>query len=252
MGRDNSTSNLRTCTVTQLFAWMVFVVGLISNTVLIYFVLRKLSKGKRNDKLLLLNIITSNFLSCCGSLPWEILSRGSIVPQLQNYCLLFHQINFIALFTNMTSMSVICFDRYENVVKFPGRRLLSFNKTTSIIVVGWVLSLVFVPSTLSGFFVANSRGHCVCDVDSDGVRSSSTVISFFAMIVLVAIWITVASTIINRSLSAITSKLKKHRREVEQVLVIVRTRKEINLKRQSLAMIISYSLCWIPLAWLPD
>lgn len=227
-------------------AWVIFGVEVISNLLFLYFVLRKLAKGKRNDKVLLLNIIISNYLSLFGSLPGEVLARGHVVRLFQNYCIFFTIVNFVALFTNIISMSVVCYDRYESVVKFPGQRRLSFRKTMLVIALGWFLSSTLVSAVMCGFFVAESQGYYICQTHNKKARSSSAVISFFATIVLVTVCITISCQVIRRSLSAIHTKLKKHRLEAERVLGMAKTVKEISSKKQAFAMVLTYSLCWIP------
>ena len=227
--------------------WCVFGIGITSNTLLFYFILRKLASGKRNDKLFLLNITIANFLALFGSLLGVVLSRGSIVSSAQNYCLLFHEIKFISLFANLTSMAGLCYDRYENVTLFPGQRKLSFKKSIKLVAVGaWVLPLILVPIAQVGFFVTVHQGKSICKVESNRTAYTSDIISFFALIVLVTLWITASEMVIRYSFRMIYSKLKQHRLETEKVLGIAKTVKEVNLKKQAELMIICYSICWIP------
>ena len=226
--------------------WCVFGIGITSNTLLFYFVIKKLASSKRNDKLFLLNITVANFLSLFGSLLGVVLSRGSIVSSAQSYCILFDEIKFISLFANLTSMAGLCYDRYENVTLFPGQRKLSFGKSIKLVAFGWALPLILIPGAFASFFSTNSHIKSICKVQRNRTAPTSEVISFFALIVLVSLWITASAIVIRYSFRMIYSKLKQHRLETEKVLGIAKTVKEVNLKKQAELMIICYSICWIP------
>ena len=98
-------------TVTIVAACNVLFIGLLANTVLLTFVVKKLASGTRNDKLFLLNIIAANLLSLLGSLFGQILGKENIIPSAQEYCLYYHAANFISLFNNLTS--IVCFVFYS-------------------------------------------------------------------------------------------------------------------------------------------
>ena len=44
----------------SIIGWNVFGIGVVCNTLLLYLVVKKLTAGKRNDKLFLMNIIAAN------------------------------------------------------------------------------------------------------------------------------------------------------------------------------------------------
>lgn len=231
------------CDAANLIAiagWIVFGVGVVSNSLLLYFVLKKLAAGKRNDKLFLLNIIVANFFSLFGSLFEEVLSRGKTFPLVKNYCLVFHQVNFTSLYINLTSMAALFFDRYENVTKFPGQRKLSFGKSVKIVVVGWAaVAFVLVLCGESLFFVTDSQGNGICK-DSKKILSPIEVAGFIFFIAVTTAWITVHASVMRLSLFAIFSRLKQHRQETEQVHGVTKAVKMVNQKIQAVAMVICY------------
>ena len=233
-------------TVTSIVAWNVLFVGLFANIVLLSFVVKKLASGKRNDKMFLLNIIGANLLSLLGSLPGQILGRGNIIPSAQAYCLYYHMANFVSLFNNLTSMAALCYILYENIVKFPGNRLLNFSLSLKIVAASWVLSLVLVPAALSGFFIAAKQSFSICQNNMHKTSSSHDVASFFCLIALATIWITVCARTIRKSLTEIYAKLKQHRENTERVLHNVSTAKIVSFNKQAYIMVFSYSICWIP------
>ena len=233
-------------TVTSIVAWNVLFIGLFANIVLLSFVIKKLASGRRNDKMFLLNIIAANLLSLLGSLPGQILGRGNIIPSAQAYCLYYNMANFVSLFNNLTSMAALCYILYENIVKFPGNRLLSFSLSLKIVAASWVLSLVLVPAAMSGFFVAAKQGVSICQNNIDKTSTSHEVACFFCLIALVTIWITVSNFIIRTSLTGIYTKLKQHRENTERVLHDVSTAKIVSFNRQAYIMVFSHSICWIP------
>ena len=144
-------------------------------------------------------------------------------------------------------MAGLCYDRYENVTLFPGQRKLSFGKSIKLVAIGaWVLPLILVPIVQVGFFVTVHEGKSICKVESNRTAPTSEVISFFALIVLVSLWITASAIVIRYSFRMIYSKLKQHRLETEKVLGTTKTVKEVNLKKQAEFMIICYSIFWIP------
>ena len=232
-------------TVTAVVASIVFFVGLLANIVLLCLVLRKLASGKRNDKLFLLNIIASNLFSLFGSLLGEIIGRGNIIPSAQIYCIFYHQASFISLFNNVTSMAALCYNMYENIIKFPGNRLLNFSLSSKIVAGSWVLSLVLVPAAQSGFIIVDKRGVGICE-NASKYSAREEIASFFSVIVLVSIWIAVFTRIIRMSLTGISSKLKQHREQTEQVLHNISRVKVVSFNKQAYSMVFSYYICWIP------
>ncbi|XP_028409359.1 uncharacterized protein LOC114531964 [Dendronephthya gigantea] len=233
-------------TVTEIFAWHVFFVGLTTNLVFLYLVLKKLASGLRSDKLFLVNIVAANILSMLGSLPGEALGRGNTMPHAKTYCIFYHAANFISLFNNLTSMAALCYNMYENVIKYPGNRLLTLALSLKIVVGSWVLSLVLVPTAQSGFLVADTKGFGMCKVGNNKVPLVEEIVSFFSLIVVVSIWITVTSVIMIKSLTGITSKLNEHISRTEQVLHNASRIKAISFKKQTLVMVSCYSISWIP------
>jgi hypothetical protein len=203
-------------TVTAVVAWNVFFIGLFANIALVCLALKKLVS--RNDKLHLANIVASNLFSLLGSFLGELLSRGNIIPSAQKYCFLYHlQISFISLFNNLTSMAALCYNLYENIVKFPGNRLLSFSSSLKIVVAIWISSQVLLSADMSGFIIAQQEGADICKKDADKTTYEQ-VVSFFCLIVLITIWISVFTTIIRISLTGVSSKLKQHRQQTENVM----------------------------------
>ena len=171
----------------------------------------------RNDKLRLANIVASNLFSLLGSFLGELLSRGNIIPSAQKYCFLYHLISFISLFNNLTSMAALCYNLYENIVKFPGNRLLSFSTSLKIVVASWISSQVLLSAAMSGFIIAQQEGADICKKDADKTTYEQ-VVSFFCLIVLITIWISVFTTIVRISLTGVSSKLKQHRQQTENVM----------------------------------
>ena len=243
-------SNSETCgtagSIIAAAGLCVFGFGVTANLLLLHFIVKKLAAGKRNDKLFLLNITVANFLSLFGSLLGEVLSRGNFLPTAQNYCLLFHQIKFITFFSNLTSMAGLCYDRYENVTLSPAQRKLSFEGSIKLVAVGWALPLILTPIAQVGFLITIPQGRSICKMERNRTTPTSEVISFFAFIVLVSLWITASTIVIRYSFRMIYSKLKQHRLETEKVLGLRKTVKEVTLKNQAQFMIICYSICWIP------
>jgi hypothetical protein len=244
-------TNLYECyaaAVITVVAWNILFVGLIANFVLFYLVLKKLESGRRSDKLHLLNIIVANLFSLFGSLLGEILARGNIIPSAQTYCLFYHQVYFISLFNYLTSMAALCYILYENIVKFPANRLFSFSLSLKITAASWILSLVLVPAGISGFFVAEKEGvGRICKTNIDQTPTFEETASFFSLIVLVTIWISVCATIIRISLTGVASKLKQHREQTQELRVhnnsVV---KVVSFNKQAYVMVFCYSICWIP------
>lgn len=235
-------------TVTAVVASIVFFVGLLANIVLLCLVLRKLASGKRNDKLFLLNIIASNLFSLFGSLLGEIIGRGNIIPSAQIYCIFYHQASFISLFNNVTSMAALCYNMYENIIKFPGNRLLNFSLSSKIVAGSWVLSLVLVPAK----YLERNIWFChlclylgICE-NASKYSAREEIASFFSVIVLVSIWIAVFTRIIRMSLTGISSKLKQHREQTEQVLHNISRVNVVSFNKQAYSMVFSYYICWIP------
>ena len=177
--------------------WCVFCIGITSNALHFYSIVKILPSGKRNDKLSLSNITVANFLSLFGNLLGVlsiVLSRGNIVSSAQSYCLLFHEIKFISLFANLTSMAGLCYDRYEYVTLFPAQQKRSFKKSIKLVVVGArALPLILVPIAQVGFFVTILQGKSICKVERNRTAPTS---HFLALIVLVSLCITAGSTVI--------------------------------------------------------
>ena len=232
----------------QVVASNILFIGLIANFVLFYLVFKKLASGRRCDKLHLLNIIVANLFSLFGSLLGEILARGNIIPSAQIYCLFYHQVSFISLFNNLTSMTALCYILYENIVKFPANRLFSFSLSLKVTAASWILSLVLVPAGISGFFISDKEGvGRICKTNIDQAPTLEETASFFSLIVLVAIWITVCARISRKSLTGVASKLKQHREQTQELRIhnssIV---KVVSFNKQVYVMSFCYCICWIP------
>ena len=243
-------TNLYECyaaTVIAVVASNILFIGLIANFVLFHLVLKKLASGRRCDKLHLLNIIVANLFSLFGSLLGEILARGNIIPSAQTYCLFYHQVYFISLFNNLTSMAALCYILYENIVKFPGNRLFSFSLSLKVTAASWILSLVLVPACMSGFFIADKQSiGRICKTNIDQAPTLEEVASFFSLIVLVTIWISVCARIIRISLTGVVSKLKQHREQTQQALHNMSKVKVVSFNKQAYIMVFCYCICWIP------
>ena len=232
-------------TVTTIIALVVLLGGLMSNIVLLGLVLKKLASGKRNDKLFLVNIIAANIFCLLGSLPGEILGRGKIIPSAQKYGILYHQVSFISLFNNLTSMAALCFTLYENIVKFPANRLLSFSLSLKIVASTRFLSKVFVPAAQSGFVISDKQGKGIVK-NADNTASPEEIESFFTLIVLTIVVVSVSTTIMRMSLTRISSKLEQHREQTDQVLKNASLVKIVSFKKQADVMVLCYYVCWIP------
>ena len=228
----------------SIIGWNVFGIGVVCNILLLYLVVKKLAAGKRNDKLFLMNIIAANFVSLFGGLLGEIISRRK--TSSFSYMFYFHMVNFLSLFTNLAFMSALCYDRYENVTKFPGQRRLSFGKSVKLVAFSWILSFVLILSSGLAFIKTNLLDAQKCKI-CNKVLTTWHIISFASLIILVTLAITVNSLVISRFLWAIYSKLKKHRQETEKILGATRTAKEVNLKKQAVTIAVCYCACWIPL-----
>jgi ribosomal protein S25 len=112
-------------------------------------------------------------------------------------------------------MAALCYNLYENIVKFPGNRLLSFSSSLKIEVASWISSQVLLSAAMSGFIIVQQEGADICKKDADKTTYEQ-VVSFFCLIVLITIWISVFTTIIRIiSLSGVFSKLKQHRQQTE-------------------------------------
>ena len=232
-------------TVTTMIALVVLLGGLISNIVLLGLVLKKLASGKRNDKLFLVNTIAANIFCLLGSLLGQILGRGKIIPSAQKYDIYYHQVSFISLFNNLTSMAALCFILYENIVKFPANRLLSFSLSLKIVASTWFLSLILVPAAQSGFIISDKQSKGIIK-NTDRTPSSEEIASFFSVIVLITLVISITSYIIRISLTGISTKLKQHREQTEQVIKNTSLVKIVSFKKQAYAMVLCYSVCWVP------
>ena len=160
-GTASNATNVYACqvtTVTTNIALVVLLGGLISNIFLLSLVLKKLASGKRNDKLFLVNIIAANMFCLLGSLLGQILGREKIFPSAQKYDIYHYQVSIISLFNNLISMAALCFTLYENIVKFPANRLLSFSRSLKIVASTWFLSLILVPCTTVRFYYRRCSG----------------------------------------------------------------------------------------------
>ena len=233
-------------TIITIVAGNIFFIGLFFNLSLLCLVFKKLASGKRSDKLFLLNIIVANLFSLFGSLAGVALARGNIVPSAQKYCFIYHRVSFISLFNNLTSMGGLCYNLYENIVKFPGNRRMSFSVSLKIAAASWVLSLMLVPVANTGFFITGKQGLCTRTMDKTQRVTLEETLSFIALIVLVTIWISVCSIIIKISLTGVSSKLKQHRERTEKVLSNISAVKIVSFNKQAYAMVFCYCICWIP------
>ncbi|CAB4026001.1 Hypothetical predicted protein, partial [Paramuricea clavata] len=116
-------------------------------------------------------------------------------------------------------MAALCYILYENIVKFPANRLFSFSLSLKVTAANWILSLVLVPAFMSGFYLADKQSiGRICETNIDQAPTHEETASFFSLIVLVTIWITVCARIIRKSLSGVASKLKQHREQTQQAL----------------------------------
>ena len=232
-------------TVTTIIALVVLLGGLISNIVLLGLVLKKLASGKRNDMLFLVNIIAANIFCLLGSLPGQILGRGEIIPSAQKYDIFYHQVSFISLFNNLTSMAALCFTLYENIVKFPENRLLNFSLSLKIVASTWFLSIVSVPAAQLGFVISDKQGKGMAK-NADNTASPEEIASFFTLILLTIVVVSVSTAIMRMSLTRISSKLKQHREQTEQVLNNASLVKIVSFKNQADLMVLCYHVCWFP------
>lgn len=227
------------------FGWGVFAVGLFVNIILLCLVLKKLSAGRRNDKLFLLIIIAVNLLSIFGGLGGQLLGRLNFVPSAKRFCLIYNHILFISFFNNLASMAALCFITYENIIKFPSNRLLDFQLSVKIIAANFFLSVILVPIAHSGLFVTVTEGNSTCETHKKTYTGGEQA-SLACLIILTTIWIGTCSRIIRTSLEKIHSKLKEHHDETLRVLQQTSRAKIISFHRQAIAMCIFYSIFWIP------
>ena len=161
-----------------------------------------------------MNIIAANFVSLFDSLLGEILNRRKTSSfSFQAYTFYFHMLNFLSLFTNQTSMSALCYDRYENIIRFPGQRHLSFGKSVKVVAFSWILPIVLIPSAGFAFIKDDLQGDTSCRIQCNKTFTTWDIVSLSALILLVTFSIAVNSRIIGKALWEIYTKLKKHRQE---------------------------------------
>ena len=176
-----------------------------------------------------MNIIAANFVSLFGGLLWEILCRRKMSSfSYQRYAFYFHLLNFLPLFTDLTSMSTLCYNRYENATKFPAERRLSFGKSVKVVAFSWVLPIVLIPIKDDLL-----QGDTSCRMQCNKTLTTWDIAPLSALILLVTLSIAVNSRIIRKSLWKIYTKLKKDRQETENILGPTRTEQDVNLKKQA-------------------
>ena len=181
---------------------------------------------------------------------WRIcrptLSRVHTLPSTEKYCFIYNSIKLISLYNDLTSMAALCYIMYQNIIKFPGNRLLDFLVSIKIIVANWCLSLVLVPSAHFGLLIMSIEGDSVCEMHRKKKFTTAESISIASLIILTTIWISVCSTIIGIFLRKIYYKLKQHRVQSEQVLHQASRTKVISFHKQAQAMISCYFIFWLP------
>lgn len=241
-------SECQQATLIAVVALHVFSLGLLVNIVFVFLVLKKLASWRRNDKIFLVNIVAANIVSFFGSLLGETLGRGKIFPSAQKHFVLYHQASFLSLFNNLVSMAALCYDLYENIVKFPGNRKMSFSLSLKLIVACWILSPVFITLGQVGFIMVGNQG--IGNLSAHGSAGRPEMeekASLFTMVALVTIYISVFCCVIRIYLTGVSFELKKHREETKHTLgKEIKVAKVISFNRQAYVLVFTYSICWIP------
>ncbi|XP_031559840.1 uncharacterized protein LOC116296017 [Actinia tenebrosa] len=233
----------------------VLITSLAGNSLVIRFVFRNLKQRKSPDKIFLLQISFSNLLACCVSLPlhyFDVVFIGRIPLSLNvanSLCFIKLFLLFFCLQVGHVTLSVLCYDRYEAITKFPQQRLLTYGiaKQASCGIIVCIFVIYF--SSMISYVIDFHSGNTICEglqIRSMGQQGNAAHVSNIALIVVTVILISTANTICFWNLFLVDRKLRHHKDSVRSTLGDQSMVKEVRLVYSAVSFVITYSIVWIP------
>ena len=144
-------------------------------------------------------------------------------------------------------LALICYDRYETLVKYNQQRILTHARAKCIVALVWVECFSFTTSKFLTEQVARPKivatpFNSTVSTDESGIIEQA---SGFALIGIVALWITVSSTVIFRSLYRVGLQIKHHLESVRSTLGHMRSLEEIDMVKVAVMFFVTYTLLWL-------
>lgn len=231
-----------------IYISVIWAVGVIGNILLLYADYKEWKKRKTPDKVLILNLATSNVAALLVSLPLHavvsanyrdyLLCTGSIFYYYSGQFLSLILWNFVTLGT----LVVIGIDRYEALTKFPHQRTLDVKRSIFAITLVWLCSIAVVV-----LFTVTWPTQCTSPFATPRQVIQENKTPYHAIrITTISIWITVCCTVSCTALLLAAKRIRKHRQEINTMFGPVQAAAQISFTNGVIALSLCYIILWIP------
>ena len=230
---------------------LILVVSLVGNF-LIVLIVYKTPTLRKPINMLIANMAMSDLLYPIFVFPWQgfTLARGLLVVPLVRPCARYRFFFAeISMLVSIQSLVLITVDRYAAVV-VPLRSPLICCKVCRCLIVGtWILAAAFWSPylfTLS-FVEYQEETRCVNQWEVTFGEKSSSVIYHVSASILIG-YIPLVVLVIFYSIILIKLKKQAHPGEQSASAEEQRTRRNRNVLKMTVAIVIAFFICWIPLS----
>jgi len=207
----------------------------------------------------LVSMSVNNLVASCISLPLfyiEYFTTSGIthIPlQLANVLCFGRYVSiFTCLTVGLSTLNIICWDRYEALTIRLGReRRITPIVAGRIIVAAVLLVVVFLVTSNTSVLKYMADGNSICfstqnaqDFQNNVEKKAQT--SSIPVMVFVALLFTSSKAIAIFTFSSIAKQIRKHIKEVRQTLGNQNTVKELNMVKVSIVIYLAYTVTWLP------
>ena len=239
------------------FFFLTFISGLFGNVIIIKFVWSERRSTQVVSRILLLNSSCNNLLACCCSFPLLALSpkylnwTGVLSNEAAEYLGAVRlSILFACHGVGQHLLALLCYDRYETLVKYNQHRILTHTRAKYIVAFVWVECFSSMTSIFFNQRIARPK-QVVTPSNSTLSANGGEIIeiekaSTSALIGIVTVWLIVFSAVTSQSLRLVGLQIKHHLQSVRSTLGHMRSLEEINMVKVAAAFIVTYMLLWLP------
>ena len=255
-GRQSMSScfNPTATRIGETFAYcLLFLVSLVGNT-LVAMIVFKTKTLRKPINFLIVNMAMSDMLVPTFLFPRELVltyTRSWVIggPLGQVLCKLSIFASNLSFTVSIQSLVVIAVDRF-GAVMFPLRSPLINSKRCRVFILAtWIIAIAIFFPNLFASKVIESPEELACVTDWKGVLGEALSYKNFVLVMQVVIFC-VPLVFITILYSAITLKIKSQKIPGEQSTNTreKRLKRERNVLKLSVAIVLGFALCWLPLS----
>ena len=257
----NGTQSMSSCfnptaaRIGETFAYcLLFLVSVVGNT-FIAIIVFKTKTLRKPINFLIVNMAMSDLLVPIFNFPRELVftyTRSWVIggPLGQVLCKLSIYASQLSLTVSIQSLVLIAIDRF-GAVMFPLRSpLINSKRCRFFILATWIIAIaIFCPNLFASKVIESPEGlACVHDWNSDAFGESLSFKNFYLVVLVVFVYVPLVFIAIVYSAIALKIKSQKIPGEQSTNTREKRLKRERNVLKLSVAIVLGFALCWLPLS----